>query len=109
MYFITWELPNVDENDHERNEDFQEQKTELADKSLIAAVKVIAELKRAGDLKVYYKNPRLLNNIQGGFKTSVTFSLHQGWTIEGAIGSDYKIDAAYLSPQIAIAYRIEEL
>lgn len=109
LYFITWKLPNVDENDHERNEDLQEQKTELADKSLISAVKVIAELKRAGELKVYYKHPKLVEKVPNGFETSVTFSLHQGWAIEGAVGSEYKIDAAYLSPQIAIAYRIEEL
>lgn len=32
-----------------------------------------------------------------------------GWTIEGAIGSDSKIDACYLSPHLQIAYRIEEL
>jgi hypothetical protein len=35
--------------------------------------------------------------------------MHQGWTIEGAIGSDYKIDASYLSPHLQITYRIEEL
>lgn len=32
-----------------------------------------------------------------------------GWTIEGAIGSESKIDACYLSPQSKIAYRIEDL
>ena len=59
LYLITWKLPNVEENENEKNENLQEMKTELADKSLIAAVKVIAELRRAGDLKAYYKNPRL--------------------------------------------------
>lgn len=32
-----------------------------------------------------------------------------GWTIEGAIGSESKIDACYLSPHLQIAYRIEQL
>jgi len=41
--------------------------------------------------------------------TCVTFALHQGWTIEGVIGSELKIDALYLSSQIAITYRIEQL
>lgn len=30
-----------------------------------------------------------------------------GWAIEGAIGSDYKIDASYLSPHVNIASRLE--
>ena len=28
------------------------------------------------------------------------FGLHVGWAIEGAIGSNYKIDASYLSPNV---------
>ena len=31
------------------------------------------------------------------------FGLHVGWAIEGAIGSEYKIDASYLSPNAFIA------
>ena len=30
----------------------------------------------------------------------MTFSLHAGWGIEGAIGSKHKIDASYLSPSV---------
>lgn len=30
----------------------------------------------------------------------ITFGIHMGYTIEGAIGSDYKIDACYLSPNV---------
>ena len=35
------------------------------------------------------------------------FGLHLGWAIEGAIGSIYKIDASYLSPNVNIAARIQ--
>ena len=35
------------------------------------------------------------------------FGLHVGWAIEGAIGSDYKIDASYLSPNVNMASRLE--
>ena len=108
LYLLTWKLPNVDEVEHERNEDLQELKTELADKSLIAAVKIIAELRRSGELKSYYKNPHLIRQLGGTLDTCVTFAIHQGWTIAGAIGSEYKIDACYLSPQIAITYRVEQ-
>jgi len=35
------------------------------------------------------------------------FGLHTGWAIEGAIGSTYKIDASYLSPNVNIASRLD--
>ena len=35
------------------------------------------------------------------------FGLHVGWAIEGAIGSIYKIDASYLSPNVNMASRLE--
>lgn len=35
------------------------------------------------------------------------FGLHMGWAIEGAIGSNYKIDASYLSPNVNMAARLE--
>jgi class 3 adenylate cyclase len=33
--------------------------------------------------------------------------LHMGYAIEGAIGSYYKIDASYLSPNVNMAARLE--
>lgn len=35
------------------------------------------------------------------------FGLHYGWAIEGAIGSEFKIDASYLSPNVNLASRLE--
>ncbi len=35
------------------------------------------------------------------------FGLHIGWAIEGAIGSEFKIDASYLSPNVNLASRLE--
>ena len=42
-----------------------------------------------------------------GFKVKMGFGLHQGWAIEGAIGSFFKIDASYLSPNVNMAARLE--
>ena len=33
--------------------------------------------------------------------------MHVGWAIEGAIGSEFKIDASYLSPNVNMASRLE--
>ena len=41
------------------------------------------------------------------FKVSVGFGIHYGWAIEGAIGSYFKVDLSYLSPNVNIASRLE--
>ena len=50
IYMITWKMPDAEEGDHEKNELIQLTKTEYADKSLIAAVKIISEIRRSGDI-----------------------------------------------------------
>jgi class 3 adenylate cyclase len=42
-----------------------------------------------------------------GYKVKMGLGLHQGWGIEGAIGSEFKIDASYLSPNVNMASRLE--
>ena len=42
-----------------------------------------------------------------GFEVRMGNGLHLGWAIEGAIGSFYKIDASYLSPNVNMAARLQ--
>jgi class 3 adenylate cyclase len=42
-----------------------------------------------------------------GYSVKLGYGLHVGWAIEGAIGSTYKIDASYLSPNVNMAARLE--
>lgn len=98
-YLITWRLPETDgTTDNEKNEALMEQKTELADKSLISAVKIVSEMRRAQEFSPYYLRPALKGRFNNAMRPDLTFGLHMGWTIEGAIGSEAKIDACYLSP-----------
>lgn len=41
------------------------------------------------------------------YVVSLGFGLHIGWAIEGAIGSSFKIDASYLSPNVNMANTLE--
>ena len=43
------------------------------------------------------------------YKVKLGFGIHVGWAIEGSIGSEFKIDASYLSPNVNISMRLEEL
>ena len=45
---ISWKVPETENStDNEKNEQLLEQRTELADKSLITAVKIVSEIRRA--------------------------------------------------------------
>jgi hypothetical protein len=72
----------------------------MADKSLITAVKIVAEMRRAQHINQFYKKPDMIARFGTNSRPHLTFSLHMGWTIEGAIGSESKIDACYLSPHL---------
>jgi class 3 adenylate cyclase len=48
-----------------------------------------------------------MKKIHEDFKVKMGFVLHVGWAIEGAIGSYFKVDASYLSPNVNMAARLE--
>ena len=81
----------------------------MADKSLITAVKIVSEIRRATNLSSFYRINGMIERFGATTRPYLTFGLHMGYTIEGAIGSDYKIDACYLSTNAHISYRIEQL
>jgi len=78
----------------------------IADLAVISFVKVVAELNMDAQLAEYREHPALLAHIPG-FRASLGFGLHLGWSYEGAIGSEFKIDASYLSPHVNLASRLE--
>ena len=41
------------------------------------------------------------------YRVELGFGLHVGWAVEGAIGSEFKIDATYLSPDVNLAMGLE--
>lgn len=79
---------------------------QLADMSFISFLKIIASIKKSRKLKRYSDNKELNERIPN-YSIKMGFGLHVGWAIEGAIGSFYKIDASYLSPNVNMAARLE--
>jgi len=78
----------------------------IADLSVMAFIKVVAELGRDHQLRILTQHP-LLQSRMPDFRISVGFGLHLGWAIAGAIGSEFKIDASYLSPHVNLAGQLE--
>eukprot|EP00931_Biecheleriopsis_adriatica_P121079 TRINITY_DN9615_c0_g1_i1.p1 TRINITY_DN9615_c0_g1~~TRINITY_DN9615_c0_g1_i1.p1 ORF type:complete len:994 (-),score=224.48 TRINITY_DN9615_c0_g1_i1:118-3099(-) len=84
----------------------REVQTKLADMALMSYAKVIAEINKSRVLASYRQHPGLQQRIKD-FRVEMGFGLHCGWAIEGAIGSEFKIDASYLSPNVNVAARLE--
>jgi class 3 adenylate cyclase len=70
-------------------------------------MKIQAKLNRERKLLDYRKDQRLLVRMKD-YKVKMGYGLHIGWGIEGAIGSEFKIDASYLSPNVNMASKLEE-
>merc|ERR1719447_1214748 len=68
--------------------------------------RIVAEINKSRILAVYRDHPGLLQRIPK-YRVQMGFGLHCGWAIEGAIGSEFKIDASYLSPNVNVASRLE--
>ncbi len=77
-----------------------------ADCSILAFLSIIIKINRDLRILSYRKNFKILEKLSN-YKTTMGFGLHMGWAIEGAIGSNYKIDASYLSPNVNMAARLE--
>jgi class 3 adenylate cyclase len=74
--------------------------------SVLAFIKIISAINKSRKLIKYRENEGL-NKRMPNYSVKMGFGLHVGWAIEGAIGSFYKIDASYLSPNVNMASRLE--
>ena len=79
----------------------------MADLAVLSFIKMVSAITRSETLQKYKENPRLQERIVDYFGVKMGFGLHVGWAIEGPIGSEYKIDASYLGPDVHMASRLE--
>lgn len=83
-----------------------EKQSKLADMAIMSQVKIVAEIQKSRILARYREHPGLLQRVKK-YRVQLGCGLHCGWAIEGAIGSEFKIDASYLSPNVNVASRLE--
>merc|ERR1719379_112011 len=74
---------------------------------MVSMVRIMSAVYRSPVLAEYRQHPGLQQRVLN-YQVSVGCALHHGWAIEGAIGSEFKIDASYLSPNVTIAVQLEE-
>jgi len=74
--------------------------------ALFSFTKIIAKINKYSHILEYNKSYELRMRMPN-YSVAMGFGLHQGWAIEGTIGSFFKIDASYLSPNVNMASRLE--
>ena len=79
----------------------------LCDFSLLSFIKIMVKINKDPKILQYRHDQKLLARLGPTYQVRMGFGLHIGWAIEGAIGSEYKIDASYLSPNVNMASRLE--
>merc|ERR1711972_822009 len=83
-----------------------EHRSRIADLAVLSFIQVVVELSRDAQLSEYREHPALMAKLPD-FRVTLGFGLHLGWSIEGAIGSEFKIDASYLSSHVNMAVALE--
>jgi hypothetical protein len=76
-----------------------------ADRALLALIKITVEMRRSEAVINLLQHPKLLAEASTTSKykqVRMGLCLHTGWAIEGPIGSNFKIDAAHLSPHVTL-------
>ena len=79
----------------------------IVDMALISFLSIIMTVQKSKKLNEYRKH-KALNERMKNYSVKLGFGLHLGYSIEGAIGSMFKIDASYLSPNVDMSNKLEE-
>jgi class 3 adenylate cyclase len=83
----------------------------MADNAISAFLKIIVDTENSnqnGILSTYSVREDVLKRFGPGYKVRMGFGLHIGWSIEGVLGTTYKIDASYLSAHVNMSGKLEE-
>eukprot|EP00358_Blepharisma_japonicum_P004299 CAMPEP_0202954426 /NCGR_PEP_ID=MMETSP1395-20130829/50803_1 /ASSEMBLY_ACC=CAM_ASM_000871 /TAXON_ID=5961 /ORGANISM="Blepharisma japonicum, Strain Stock R1072" /LENGTH=321 /DNA_ID=CAMNT_0049669947 /DNA_START=1193 /DNA_END=2155 /DNA_ORIENTATION=- len=109
-FLLVWRLPEVTDKDTDEDDltNPAMQRTDIANRALVSAIKTLAEIRRTSEIQAYKVHPRIISRFGPTYSTDITIGIHIGWSIEGVIGSESKIDPAYLSPHISVGYNLVE-
>lgn len=97
MFLLIWRSSDLDDG----------YGSKLADMSMLAFTRILGAVHRSAVLAHYRGHPGLQQRLGKYCRVNLSCALHYGWAIEGAVGSEFKIDASYLSPNVSITETLE--
>ena len=77
----------------------------FSDRALLGMLKSFAGILRDKEMSKWKRDFRLGAGV-GAYVVNIIIGMDAGWAVEGAVGSEYKIDATYLSPHVNMAARM---
>ena len=95
-FLLTWKVNSSSRLDSCESHNYS------GDKALYSFLKTMVEMMKHEDFICNFSPTSLgaLYERMPGYKCRIGCGLHFGWAVEGAIGSDKKIDASYISPHV---------
>merc|ERR1712232_107359 len=81
--------------------------SKVADLSVYASALIVAGIHKSATLAEHRSHPGLQQRMRNDCRVNITMGLHLGWAIEGSLGTEYKIDASYVSPTVSVAENVE--
>ena len=110
-FLLVWKFDNKFTYISKKNNELKvyncEQVNQICDMALISILKIFAGIKKSKEIKKFKNLEEIIRRF-GKDSIKIGFGIHQGWSIEGAIGASFKIDASYLSPNYNMANICEE-
>ena len=108
-FLCVWKpmLPNFTVTNAASPAELAAAETKMCDGALTAFRTCVRKVSCSYELQAYNKNDEIVKYFDGQYSTVIGFGLHYGWAIEGAVGTNIKIDCSYLSPNVNLAARLE--
>ena len=108
-FLFVWKFDEADTDVNKRGEMVVKRNSSvstLCDMSIISFALMFAELSKSSKMSKYNDHVGL-NERMPNYRVRLGCGLHLGYGIEGAIGSYFKIDPTYLSPDVNLSMRLE--
>jgi len=81
--------------------------TQMCDGAITAFRRCVRQISMSSELQSYNNHEEIVKFFDGQYMTAIGYGLHFGWSIEGAVGTNIKIDCSYLSPNVNLSARLE--
>lgn len=104
-FLLLWKVYEIDPDMDVDPDSVLVNETHVTELAVYSCLKTIAKINAYLHIRKYNQEPKILEQIPD-FKNELEFGLHKGSAYEGAVGSFWKIDATYVSPDVTVAARL---
>lgn len=105
-FLCVWK-PHLPNPDKPSPAELKAAETKMCDGALTAFRTCVRKVSASHDLQAFNDNEEIIKYFDGGYSTAIGYGLNYGYAIEGAVGTNIKIDCSYLSPNVNLAARLE--